>query len=602
MKRKFAVITILITAAVLLIIGGHVFAATTTAATQVTFSNNLPAPISQHGNIMLGVVVPNNVVDGSISVDSQTGIANSAPFVMGDWETPNLANAATSATVTASGILTEDTVWDEDILVTGDLIVPVSYTLTIEPGVTVLFAANSDDQATEVWDNKAELFIQGRLTAVGTPTQPIIFTSDAESPTAGDWGAIRVHKNDLNIHLAYCGVQYAEYGIYFRNYKLGSGLTAGIIDHCTIQQNNHGINIFGRPGTSNGVVSAIITATHNLIQQNEIGISIIHSTGSSGSTYDYSTIYNNRIQQNDVGMELFGNHWGTGRVKIQTEISNNLFQDNTTYDLQVHIKDGKVVVAPIIENNLFDNTSVSDNTHLVIAGENDHGGSSRVFSPTIQFNTFANANYGIDISANDNSFDVSPVIDHNIFYNFGAYAVRNTTDDTVSVEQNYWGNNEADWDSDQSSMVNGNLVAINPLDSNSAPILTYVSPGLAQSGDDVTLYGANFGSNTAPVSQNDAFSTGYNKSLSVSAPGVLVNDTDGNWNELTAVLDTNVTHGTLVFNSSGAFTYTPNTDFVGEDSFTYHAHDGQDDSTIATVNITTNEQSEFLVFLPMIVK
>lgn len=78
-----------------------------------------------------------------------------------------------------------------------------------------------------------------------------------------------------------------------------------------------------------------------------------------------------------------------------------------------------------------------------------------------------------------------------------------------------------------------------------------MSPRLAKTGDDVTLYGANFGSNTAPLSQNDAYSIRYNKSLSISAPGVLVNVIDGNWNELTAVLDTNVTHGTLVFDSSG---------------------------------------------------
>ena len=53
-------------------------------------------------------------------------------------------------------------------------------------------------------------------------------------------------------------------------------------------------------------------------------------------------------------------------------------------------------------------------------------------------------------------------------------------------------------------------------------------------------------------------------------------------------MNTGVTHGALTLNSDGSFTYTPDQDFFGSDSFTYHANDGSSNSNIATVTITVN--------------
>ena len=64
--------------------------------------------------------------------------------------------------------------------------------------------------------------------------------------------------------------------------------------------------------------------------------------------------------------------------------------------------------------------------------------------------------------------------------------------------------------------------------------------------------------------------------------------TEGQAAALTAALETGPLNGTLVFNSDGSFTYTPNTGFTGTDSFTYTASDGIDDSNVATATITVN--------------
>ena len=47
----------------------------------------------------------------------------------------------------------------------------------------------------------------------------------------------------------------------------------------------------------------------------------------------------------------------------------------------------------------------------------------------------------------------------------------------------------------------------------------------------------------------------------------------------------NPTHGTLTLNANGSFTYTPNANFNGSDSFTYKASDGSAESNVATVTI-----------------
>ena len=92
--------------------------------------------------------------------------------------------------------------------------------------------------------------------------------------------------------------------------------------------------------------------------------------------------------------------------------------------------------------------------------------------------------------------------------------------------------------------------------------------------------------NVAPVAVDDAYTTSEDTLLSVDAPGILSNDTDANGDELIAILITNVSHGTLTLNANGSFTYMPETNFNGTDSFTYKVNDGELDSNVATVTIT----------------
>jgi VCBS repeat-containing protein len=69
-----------------------------------------------------------------------------------------------------------------------------------------------------------------------------------------------------------------------------------------------------------------------------------------------------------------------------------------------------------------------------------------------------------------------------------------------------------------------------------------------------------------------------------AAGGVLSNDIDLEGNPLTAALALGPTHGQLTFNPDGSFTYTPNANFFGTDTFSYQAKDANT-SQPATVTI-----------------
>jgi VCBS repeat-containing protein len=90
----------------------------------------------------------------------------------------------------------------------------------------------------------------------------------------------------------------------------------------------------------------------------------------------------------------------------------------------------------------------------------------------------------------------------------------------------------------------------------------------------------------------DDYVIGKDTLLNVPAPGLLANDVYNPADNITAVLKTNPTSGTLKFSTrgDGSFSYTPNPGFVGTDSFTYQITDftigAFGVSTPTTVSIT----------------
>ncbi len=117
---------------------------------------------------------------------------------------------------------------------------------------------------------------------------------------------------------------------------------------------------------------------------------------------------------------------------------------------------------------------------------------------------------------------------------------------------------------------------------------TYTARDPEEANTSATVFIAVTRTNTAPVAFDDAYGVDEDAQLAVQAPGVLANDTDADGDPLSAIPVSAPLHGTLTLNPNGSFTYTPNADWNGTDSFTYKANDGVTDGNAATVTITVN--------------
>lgn len=122
-------------------------------------------------------------------------------------------------------------------------------------------------------------------------------------------------------------------------------------------------------------------------------------------------------------------------------------------------------------------------------------------------------------------------------------------------------------------------------------LVTVTAAGSTSQSSQVTLASPtttrNFALGTAPVANGDAYTHfGSDTALVVAAPGVLGNDADADSQPLTAAVATGPSRGTLALDANGSFTYQPDEDTVGDDTFTYVVSDGTTSSSPATVTIT----------------
>ena len=89
----------------------------------------------------------------------------------------------------------------------------------------------------------------------------------------------------------------------------------------------------------------------------------------------------------------------------------------------------------------------------------------------------------------------------------------------------------------------------------------------------------------APIANPDTFTTPEDTELVVGCNCVLHNDVDVDGETLTTILVDSVSHGTIDLHPDGTFSYMPDKDFFGTDTFTYQATDNIDTTTTTLVTI-----------------
>ena len=108
------------------------------------------------------------------------------------------------------------------------------YRVTIQAGTALKFDHSS-----------YQLKVDGKLTAVGTASKRITFTSNRQNPSKGDWNRIFFEPDDPGNYdpfnkLQYCRIEFASYGIFCTH------SSPAVLDNNEIENNTYGIRLEGR--------------------------------------------------------------------------------------------------------------------------------------------------------------------------------------------------------------------------------------------------------------------------------------------------------------------------------------------------------------------
>ena len=110
-------------------------------------------------------------------------------------------SGTTGQTITLQGRINADTILRKQntYILKGLVYMVGNHTMTVEAGTTIKGSFSGSDVA-------ALIITRGsKLNAIGTPTEPIIFTSASPNPQSGDWGGI-VLCGKAPINTSYNGV------------------------------------------------------------------------------------------------------------------------------------------------------------------------------------------------------------------------------------------------------------------------------------------------------------------------------------------------------------------------------------------------------------
>ena len=135
---------------------------------------------------------------------------------------------AISGQIKVGGEIYSNRIWTKNsspYIITANVVVLPGVTLTIQPGVIIKFA-----------DNTQLEIQQASLIALGSLTDSIKFTSNSSSPTAGIWNQIYVNGGNMPSKFSYCIFQYANKAI--------NGVSDSLsINNSSFNFNNSGVSI-----------------------------------------------------------------------------------------------------------------------------------------------------------------------------------------------------------------------------------------------------------------------------------------------------------------------------------------------------------------------
>lgn len=200
-----------------------------------------------------------------------------------------------------SGTISSNTVWTEDVTVTGDLTVAENVTLTIQSGVNVYFPM-VDQNTDGIGD--INFYVNGRLVVLGTEADRVSFKSLETNPGKRDWGGIHILTADtgtisslsnISIENAHRGLRVNGKGVTVQGIRVWNSYDYGIRIQASSSPSTF-TNCDLRDGAGYGmqIEAGNVTVTNILIYRHgsygfkamgtaTVGVSGLNSTTNEGS-------------------------------------------------------------------------------------------------------------------------------------------------------------------------------------------------------------------------------------------------------------------------------------------------------------------------------
>jgi hypothetical protein len=147
-----------------------------------------------------------------------------------------------------------------------------------------------------------EIIVKGKILAQGTPEHNIVFTSAAETPNPGDWGAVNMLASVGNI-IEYCEFSYGHTAVHGHSAR-------AVISHCYFHHN--GVAIGQKNIKKTGIVS-VMPIMYNRITEN--GGGVLYGGGSC------PIVTHNEISNNEF-FGVYAKKSGLANVRYNNIVAN----------------------------------------------------------------------------------------------------------------------------------------------------------------------------------------------------------------------------------------------------------------------------------------
>jgi MYXO-CTERM domain-containing protein len=227
----------------------------------------------------------------------------------------------------------------------GDLTVPASVTLTIEPGATLRWAS-TDIMASGTNTSRGELVVGGKVTAVGTLASPITLTSTGTS--SGTWYGVLLNVGAGGSQFKHVVVQQA-----YRGFSLASTDTNSF-SNLTIQNcANYGLYMTAGHVALDAIIVRSMTA-HAVYVSGAASAKLTNALITGNASY--AGVYSNSTSANAVDIvncTIANNYYGvySAATSAKINVTNSIL---TTNSYGAYRSTGTITVT---YSNLWGNTS-----------------------------------------------------------------------------------------------------------------------------------------------------------------------------------------------------------------------------------------------------